>query len=174
MGLGIFGAMLCVFCIVLFFYALSKRKTKRWWVIGASLGLVLFIVGVATSGDTVDEKEFITVNSNITADRLEAGMVHGDDFTIPFEYSRDWVKTVILSDVTKTDGVINYTIADGNSLTDYFAWVCYPQLVSSSQARVVFVEEESDNFIIIGVVRVDTDECLLRFGGTPGTNSNGW
>lgn len=49
MVIGILGALIFIACLAMVIVSLVSKKRKRYWLIGLGLGMVMFIVGIATS-----------------------------------------------------------------------------------------------------------------------------
>lgn len=151
---------------------------KLKWV-----AIILTIVGLSIMMGTCNSRgcspsvtnSIITVDSNLVAEDIKPGMVYDKDFTMDDAYHTTFVKVIMCSDIHETGGTIYYTIDRNSACAPYFMWVCYPQITKDSRATVIAIWERDDGeWVVVGVFRKDTNECLWEFGGTYGTNANGW
>lgn len=55
MAIGIIGALVALACLMMVIYSAIRKKTKKWWSIGIALGMVLFIIGIATPSSIPSE-----------------------------------------------------------------------------------------------------------------------
>jgi hypothetical protein len=123
----------------------------------------------------------LRIDNNVTASNLRAGQIYGTDFILENDYFFAFCKTINLETFSLSGTTAYYQVAQSDTVyTPYFAWVCYPQITKSSQATIIFMEDVggtaqiSGDFTVRAVARVDTSRALVEFGGTYGTNQNGW
>jgi hypothetical protein len=123
----------------------------------------------------------LRIDNNVTASNLRAGQIYGTDFIIEDDYLFAFCKTINLETFSLSGTTAHYQVARSEAeYTPYFAWVCYPQITKSSRATIIFLEDVGGTAQVAGewtvqaVARMDTNQALVTFGGTYGTNQNGW
>jgi len=147
---------------------------KKLLLISALL-ITLFMIGCNSPSGIIE------VDSNLMAERLKPGQVYSVDFMMEENYMLLFVKTIILETFSFDGTTISYKQSQNETdYTPYFAWICYPQHAKSSRATIIFLEDiggtiqESGDFTVRAVARMDTSRALIEFGGTYGTNQQGW
>jgi len=157
-----------------------QKKRGLCLIVLIILSLSLIGCGGATETPTLSLSKVIEVDSNLTATKVKAGMVYGEDFIMDEAYQMTFVKTVMCSDIHIEGNTVYYTPTDTLEYTPYFMWVCYPQITKDSRATIIAIEDvggslkESGIWTVVAVFRKDTDKCLWEFGGTYGTQEAGW
>ena len=154
------------------------------WFAGITFGilaLVIILIIVAGGSEEANPTSPIIVEDNLSAAKLQAGMIFDTDFSMDNSYMDSFVKTVMLDSFVFDGTTVRYK--QTMNLTEffpYFAWVCYPQITRGSQATIIFLEDvggdvhEAGDFTVRAVLRVDTSDALEEFGGTYGTKQRGW
>jgi len=148
--------------------------------------LAMFLIMGCTAADTApsavpSSPKLIEVDSNLDAAELKPGDVYGIDFVMEENYMSFSVKTIMLESIILYRSTVRYIRpSDPSDFTQYFAWVCYPQICKDSRATVIFLEDvgwtekKSGDFTVRAVSRIDTTRALMEFGGTYGTKQKGW
>jgi len=158
MALGIVGALIFLACLILLLYSLVSRKTKKWWGIGMSLGLILFIVGIATDSGESSQAELTpedTIRSIIASelgtcnregvekisriDIVNAGYGYNIDiyFAIDDNLTEDFVKSGARLDVLDTMGALYTRGYDIQWIDMYGAFSMVDSYGNTSETEVI-------------------------------------
>lgn len=115
------------------------------------------------------------IAENTDVYRVRDGMVLDEDFTFDEDYYANFVKLWWSKQIIITPE--NYVYFDpGRSNDPYFILVCYPTTDVNSEAVCVCFKHDKAQDVdkVIAFFKWETMDCIRYFGGTPGTQKNGW
>ena len=143
--------------------------------------IFLIVVTIALTSCGGATPKLLVIEDNLSAAQVQVSMVFGKDFTIDLDYMTTFTRAVLCNELWLEDSTMHWDQqTELGVFVPYQIWACYPQFNKDSPTTVICFSqsgtswEDAGDMVVISVLQVDTDRALATFGGTNGTEQNGW